>query len=116
MTLILVLIGGGCGALIRGMLTDLCNQRFKQSYPIATIIVNIVGSFLIAFVSGYSLQAHWLSPLFTVGFLGGLTTFSTLSSELVKFLNQPRQLGHFIIYSMIQYLGAFLACLLGYFI
>ncbi|CAM3085802.1 fluoride efflux transporter FluC [Staphylococcus argensis] len=115
MNLILVLIGGGCGALVRGLLTDYCNQRFKQSYPIATIIVNIVASFLIAFVSGYSLQAQWLSPLFTIGFLGGLTTFSTLSSELTNFI-QARQIGHFIIYSVIQYLGAFLACLLGYYI
>ncbi|MDT3920024.1 camphor resistance protein CrcB, partial [Staphylococcus saprophyticus] len=47
---------------------------------------------------------------------GGLTTFSTLSSELVKLLTTPKQINLFILYSILQYGVSFVACLLGYYL
>ncbi|MCU5746830.1 CrcB family protein [Staphylococcus sp. SQ8-PEA] len=116
MTILYILLGGGLGALLRSIATELSNRFINTSYPIATPLVNIAGSFLISFVSGISLYHQWLSPFFTIGLLGGLTTFSTLSWEIVNIYDNNRHLMTVIIYSFIQYIGAFLACLLGYYL
>ncbi|PHK50853.1 fluoride efflux transporter FluC [Staphylococcus edaphicus] len=111
---ILVMLGGGIGAVIRGFITNVFNQKFNSTLPIATLTVNVLGSFVIGLLMGMAINLSWMNPFIIVGILGGLTTFSTLSSELVKFLLQPRQLGLFIFYSLLQYGISFGACFLGY--
>lgn len=46
-SIILVMIGGGLGAIARSAVTDYFNHKFTSKLPIATLIVNLVGSFLI---------------------------------------------------------------------
>ncbi len=46
-SIILVMIGGGFGAIARSAITDYFNHKFTSKLPIATLIVNLVGSFLI---------------------------------------------------------------------
>ncbi|KRG10483.1 fluoride efflux transporter FluC [Staphylococcus sp. NAM3COL9] len=112
--LLLVMLGGGLGAVIRGFVTNVCTSRFNSTLPIATPIVNILGSFIIGLLMGMSLNIDWVHPFIIVGVLGGLTTFSTLSSELVKLLTSEKNMFNFLIYSLLQYGVSFLACLLGY--
>ncbi|OEK64546.1 camphor resistance protein CrcB [Staphylococcus equorum] len=112
--LLLVMLGGGLGAVIRGFITNVCTSRFNSKLPIATPIVNILGSLIIGLLMGMTLNIDWVHPFIVVGVLGGLTTFSTLSSELVKLLTSEKNIFNFLIYSLLQYGVSFLSCLLGY--
>ncbi|MDG0844132.1 CrcB family protein [Staphylococcus equorum] len=114
--LLLVMLGGGLGAVIRGFVTNVCARSFDSKLPIATPIVNILGSLIIGLLMGMTLNIYWIHPFVIVGVLGGLTTFSTLSSELVNLLTSEKNIFNFLIYSSLQYGVAFLACLLGYII
>ncbi|RQM86344.1 camphor resistance protein CrcB [Staphylococcus xylosus] len=111
---LLIMLGGGIGAVIRGFITNFCNHKFSSILPVATPFVNIVGSLIIGFLLGSSLKLDWIDPFVIIGILGGLTTFSTLSSELVELLMTKKKIIYFIIYSVLQYGVSFLACLLGY--
>lgn len=113
--LILVMLGGGLGAVTRAAITNSCSKLSTQ-LPVATLIVNLIGSFLISLLSGIAIAQAWISPLIIVGFLGGLTTFSTLSQELTSILTTKSQRTLFITYSFLQYGLCFIACLIGYII
>ncbi|OXM62489.1 fluoride efflux transporter CrcB [Amycolatopsis vastitatis] len=94
MTLVLVALGGAAGSILR-YLTDRRVQLWRDSpFPFGTLTVNIVGSFILGFLSGWLL--HGAEPssvraLVAVGFCGGLTTFSTFGYETVRlFLEKTR--------------------------
>lgn len=114
--ILFVMLGGGIGAVIRGFITNYCATKFTSPFPIATSFVNIIGSFFIGFIMGMTIHTSWIHPLLIIGVLGGLTTFSTLSSELVKMLVDKQNLWHFIGYSLLQYVVSFAACFIGYII
>ncbi|MEV7095612.1 fluoride efflux transporter CrcB [Amycolatopsis sp. NPDC051045] len=94
MTPVLVALGGAAGSILR-YLTDRRVQRWRNSpFPWGTLTVNIVGSGILGFLSGWLL--HGAEPssvraLVAVGFCGGLTTFSTFGYETVRlFLEKTR--------------------------
>ncbi|ADJ44484.1 CrcB protein [Amycolatopsis mediterranei S699] len=94
MTPVLVALGGAAGSVLR-YLTDRKVQQWRDSpFPFGTLTVNIAGSFLLGFLSGWLL--HGAEPssvraLVAVGFCGGLTTFSTFGYETVRlFLEKTR--------------------------
>ncbi len=53
------MIGGGFGAITRSAITDYFNHKFTSKLPIATLIVNLVGSFLIGLTIGLSISISW---------------------------------------------------------
>lgn len=80
-----VFLGGGLGAVTRYAVSHLCKNIFHLPL-LGTLAVNLAGCFLIGYTFGLTLgKIQTISPLLrlfvTVGFLGGLTTFSTLSLE-----------------------------------
>lgn len=88
MTLGLVLMlgcAGALGAAARYGVVELTARRWRGRFPIATLVINIGGAFalgllLTAGAAHASSLSVWRSVLGT-GFLGGYTTFSTLSFE-----------------------------------
>lgn len=75
--------GLGCGArYLVGLWAD---ERFGKVFPYGTLIVNLVGSFLIALVIGLALRMATFPPnlrlALTTGFMGGLTTYSAFNYE-----------------------------------
>ena len=78
------MLGGGIGAVFRALITNICQSLFNSKIPIGTSIVNITGSLIIGFMMGHALASQDMFPFFVTGVLGGLTTLSTLSSELVS--------------------------------
>lgn len=89
-----VFVGGGMGAVLR-YLTGIYFARFAfSSFPCATFLVNIVGSFLIGLFYAFCMDKMVISPVLkvalTVGLCGGLTTFSTFSYELLQMIINGR--------------------------
>jgi CrcB protein len=83
-----IALGGALGSVLRfaavGYLTPLLNYRF----PLGTFVVNIVGSFLIGvayvlLVEKTTLPVEW-RMFFITGVLGGFTTFSAFSLEILQ--------------------------------
>jgi CrcB protein len=90
--LLLVSLAGGLGAASRFLLDGAVTRRSTLSFPVATLTINVTGSFLLGALTEAS-AATDLSVLPTVagvGFLGGFTTFSTASVELVGLVRSGR--------------------------
>ncbi|MDS0138517.1 MULTISPECIES: fluoride efflux transporter CrcB [unclassified Amycolatopsis] len=94
MTLVLVALGGAAGSVLRYLTDWKVRQWHASPFPFGTLTVNVVGSFILGFLSGWLL--HGAEPssvraLVAVGFCGGLTTFSTFGYETVRlFLEKTR--------------------------
>jgi len=89
--LLFIAFGGACGAVSRFLLSSWAHRLFESNWPLGTLIVNVLGSFLIGLL--YELIEHqvlhpdWRSVLM-VGFLGAFTTFSTFSLDTAAMLEQ----------------------------
>lgn len=87
----LVAIAGGVGATSRYVLDSLVQRALRSVMPVGTLVVNVVGSFILGLLGG--LVAHHGVPdayraVVGVGFCGGLTTFSTASFETVRLVRE----------------------------
>lgn len=84
-----VFFGGGIGAILRYLLSFYTSSWLDPSFPLGTLIVNTLGSFIIGFLS-YLSEISIISPSFRiflmVGVVGGFTTFSTFSLENINLL------------------------------
>ena len=93
MTWLLVAVGAALGAPARYLTDRAVQRRFRSRVPWGTAVVNIVGSGLLgasteaARVAG--LGGSWTALLGT-GFCGALTTYSTLSAEVLGLLEEGR--------------------------
>src|SRR5579872_5377062 len=85
MRYLLVLIGGGVGALARYVAGAAIMTRFGGRFPLGTLVINVTGSFLIGLLMALLTErfepATNLRPLLVTGFLGGYTTFSSFEWE-----------------------------------
>ena len=91
LTSIAVFLGGGLGALVRTGAHTLSSTLFGVPW-IGTVVVNLVGSLLLGLLwgaveSGLEFDERVQRAL-SAGFLGALTTFSTLTYETMDFLRQ----------------------------
>jgi len=84
-------LGAALGSLLRWLLSTRLNSLWP-SMPPGTLVANLVGGYLIGVALAYFSLHVELSPqwrlLVITGFLGGLTTFSTFSAEVVTQLQQ----------------------------
>ncbi|MCB1071499.1 MAG: fluoride efflux transporter CrcB [Chlamydiia bacterium] len=86
--IILIGIGGGVGAICRFLLSRSIHLFAGFTFPYGTLVVNILGSFFITFLSVILIDriGEWsaeLRALLLIGLLGGFTTFSSFSYEVV---------------------------------
>jgi CrcB protein len=82
---LIVVIGGGAGALVRYVAASAIMARFGGKFPLGTFAINVTGSFLIGFLMTMLTERFQFDPrwrlLLVVGFLGGYTTFSSYEWE-----------------------------------
>jgi fluoride exporter len=92
-TIAAISTGAALGALLRWALGLGLNHSFP-ALPLGTLVANLVGGYLIGVAIAWFALVPTLSPewrLFVItGFLGGLTTFSTFSAEVVSALQAGR--------------------------
>lgn len=89
---IALVLAGGFGALLRYLIGRSAINLGWTGLPFGTLTANLVGCFLIGFLSWMLIHRWQLSQEVQVvvitGFLGGFTTFSAFSLETVKMLEQ----------------------------
>ncbi|MCD6025683.1 MAG: crcB 3 [Solimicrobium sp.] len=92
-------IGASCGAVLRWMLGWQLNALFPILLP-GTLAANLIGGYLMGLAVGFFSEHPAITPelrlLIITGFLGGLTTFSTFSAEVVSLLQTGRVAWAFI--------------------
>lgn len=85
--------GGFIGAMLRYLMGLITFE--KSSFPIMTLIINIIGAFMIGIVVALASKYHLDSRLvlfLKAGVCGGFTTFSTFSLESMTLLSDGRYL------------------------
>ncbi len=115
MSALAVSLGAALGALLRWQLGVLLNGLHPH-WPPGTLLANVAGGYLagvaVAFFAGHGGLAPEWRLLVITGFLGGLTTFSTFSTEAMALLQRGDYawaLGH----SALHLLGSVGACIAG---
>ncbi len=83
-----VCLAGALGTGVRYAIGLWAGQRFESPFPTATLIVNLIGCLLIAFIMQLALRLATFPPdlrvILTTGFMGGLTTYSAFNYETTK--------------------------------
>lgn len=86
-TYIALAVGGVLGVYARYGLTRLIQSLYRQDFPLATLIVNLLGTFLLAFLFILTLERVTISPAVRTGILtGGLGAFTTFSTFIMEAL------------------------------
>ncbi len=99
-TIILVGLGGAIGSVLRYLSGWFASKYFQGSFPISTLVINILGSLLIGVFIGilakYYPENHPLKFLLIIGFCGGFTTFSSFAVENYNLFQNQQQLSAYI--------------------
>lgn len=95
-------LGGALGSLLRYFLSSRISSQ--NNFPLGTLIINIMGSFLIGLIAFYAEKNNLDSRLvlfLKVGFCGGFTTFSTFAFEIFN-LGENNNFGTGIFYAFLS--------------
>lgn len=115
----LVMAGGAVGAALRFQLGRALTHSLGTSFPYGTFAANIAGGFamglLVGWLARFDGEAEAWRLFLAVGLLGGFTTFSAFSLELVNMI-ESGQWGAAIGYSLASVIGAVFALFLGLFV
>lgn len=117
----ILVVGAGSfmGGALRYLIGTLMKSCCASSFPWGTLLVNLLGCFLIGLTYGlfarYSSISHTMCLLLTTGFCGGFTTFSTFANEGFQML-QCGNLGGFISYVSASLILGIALVMMGYLI
>lgn len=117
---IAIAIGGTLGCWARYGLSGWMQNAMGRGFPFATLLINVMGSFLMGFLFIAMLERVTVSPALRVGILtgglGGFTTFSTFSLEIFLLMEEGQAakamlyLGLSVILGLLgAYAGAYIA-------
>jgi CrcB protein len=86
-----ICLAGAAGTGTRYLVAVWAGQRFGSAFPYGTLFVNVAGCFLIALVMQAAATLVWpptMRAAITIGFLGGLTTYSSFNYESTRLLQE----------------------------
>ena len=89
---LLVAVGGAAGSVARYLVGVWAAREFGPTFPVGTLVVNLLGSTALAFLVGLSIPGDVAAPrlrlLLGTGFMGGFTTYSTFNYETMFLLGE----------------------------
>lgn len=116
MVYFLVGLAGFLGAILRYLIGLVLSDE-SQVFPFSTLIINLIGSFLLAWLTTVVFKkisiASNIKTAIGTGFVGSFTTFSTFSVESVK-LFQSNHLFLGVIYVLVSLFGGLILSRLGF--
>ncbi len=115
-SLFYVAIGGAVGSSLRYFISSIFKLLFP-AYPLGTIFVNILGSFLIGLlisnVESKIYSEQFLKYFLIIGLLGSFTTFSAFSIEVLELYND-KKIFLAILYILVSVILCIIAAYSGY--
>lgn len=88
----LICLGGAVGTGARYLIATGAPRLLGTSFPYATLIVNVAGSFLLGAIMHIGLTTNLITPqtrlVLTTGVMGGFTTYSTFNYETMEYLRE----------------------------
>lgn len=109
-------LGSFIGGILRYLLSQIIHEKYVSSFPIGTLIVNIIGCLAIGMVYGLSDRGSLPQEFrlfLATGILGGFTTFSAFSNESFIMIQEGQYLYGFTYISLSIILGIF-STFIGY--
>jgi CrcB protein len=86
-----ICLAGAAGTGARYLIAVWVAQRLGSAFPYGTLIVNLIGCFVIAAVMHAALTLGWsptVRSVVTIGFIGGLTTYSSFNYETMRLFEE----------------------------
>lgn len=96
LAIVLVFLGGATGSMWRYWWSGFVAERFGETFPFGTLVVNVVGSTIAGIVSGLLMHvangnlATALQQFLVIGVCGGLTTFSSFGLQTYNLITARR--------------------------
>lgn len=113
--IIAVGIGGFVGAILRYLISDVIPQ--VNGFPLATLLINLFGSFLLAYILTAGVKKWQLHPTVILGIgtglIGSFTTFSTFSVETLHLIENHAYILA-AIYILLSLVGGFTLSFIGF--
>lgn len=114
--LLLVMLGGAFGSGARYLTGRATLAAFGPAFPYGTLAVNLIGGFAMGLLVGtlarLSVPGENWRLLLGVGILGGYTTFSAFSLDMVTMI-QRGDLGMAVLYALVSVVGSIVALFAG---
>ncbi len=111
---LIIALGGALGSMLRYGSSVLIGSK---TFPLATLLINIAGSFVIGLVIAYSLKNEAFSNNWKIflatGICGGFTTFSAFSLDNLQLIENGK-FGLFVLYTACSVLLGLLAVWMGF--
>jgi len=108
-------IGGTAGTLLRYLLSGFVSNLTKGIFPYGTLVINLIGAFLIGIFWGMSARfefSYEIKVFLFIGILGSFTTFSTYTLETIN-LFQDGEIKLAALNLIISNLGGLILVILG---
>jgi fluoride exporter len=116
-TVLIVALGGAIGSIGRYLLQVYFARQTTLTFPLATLLVNLSGCFLIGIFFAFSVKYSWMTMewrLFLMtGICGGYTTFSSFSLESLNLLRQGNYT-YFFLYILGSVIVGLLTTMAGF--
>jgi CrcB protein len=110
-----ICLAGALGTGARYLIALWAAQRFGSAFPYGTLVVNLSGCFAIAALMHAALTLGWpptVRAAATIGFIGGLTTYSSFNYETMRLFEEGAPATAFVNLS-VTVIGGFMAGWLG---
>src|SRR5258706_8892176 len=124
LTYLWIAIGGALGSVGRYWLNGIVSAKFGETFPLGTLAINVIGSFIIGVFAALTLPEGRMSSdsrAFTtqfvmIGICGGFTTFSSFSLQTINLLRDREWLyagGNVLLSVAVCLIATWLGYLLG---
>jgi len=115
--LLFIGLAGLLGTLSRYWMSGWAARKFGETFPMGTLIVNLIGCFLIGFLF-YLMQERFLvnqtlRTVILIGFLGGFTTFSSFGMQTFTLLRDG-EFGFAVLNIVVSNVGGLILVWAGY--